>query len=368
MLDWKQPRPRARDRPAGGPRGACRVRRRRSGAALTRRCAARRPCPSSSVTTKSPARATSSSWVTTTSVVSNSRWTRRSSSMTARELAESRLPVGSSANRTAGRCASARAIATRWRWPPDISDGARSATAAISSSSNRRRIQRRVGLDALRAQRQLDVLARRQRADEVEALKDEAGVPGAKRRHRRGAQARQLDAGAVHLARRRPIQAREALQQRGLARPRRPEDDVHPPARQPHRHAGQRRRDAVAARDVHRLAGGAGAAFMPPSPRRGWRAAGARRCRRARRSPRPPSARRWPPPSAARRWRGSRGSASWRARRSRSAIGPPMTAATQADSAVRASSAVPSTRGGTPIASSVAISARACSCSALREA
>ena len=33
--------------------------------------------------------------------------------------AESRLPVGSSARITSGSLASARAIATRWRWPPE---------------------------------------------------------------------------------------------------------------------------------------------------------------------------------------------------------------------------------------------------------
>src|SRR5262249_48129794 len=35
----------------------------------------------------------------------------------------SRLPVGSSASSTSGRPTSARAIATRWRWPPDSSLG-----------------------------------------------------------------------------------------------------------------------------------------------------------------------------------------------------------------------------------------------------
>ena len=36
---------------------------------------------------------------------------------------ESRLPVGSSANTTAGRVTSARAIATRCCWPPESSEG-----------------------------------------------------------------------------------------------------------------------------------------------------------------------------------------------------------------------------------------------------
>ena len=43
----------------------------------------------------------------------------RSSAITSRALAESRLPVGSSASRTSGRLISARAIATRCCWPPE---------------------------------------------------------------------------------------------------------------------------------------------------------------------------------------------------------------------------------------------------------
>src|SRR5690606_35057957 len=38
-------------------------------------------------------------------------------------VAESRLPVGSSASRIDGSLISARAIATRWRWPPESSLG-----------------------------------------------------------------------------------------------------------------------------------------------------------------------------------------------------------------------------------------------------
>ena len=38
-------------------------------------------------------------------------------------VAASRLPVGSSSSTNAGRLAKARAIATRWRSPPDSSDG-----------------------------------------------------------------------------------------------------------------------------------------------------------------------------------------------------------------------------------------------------
>ena len=42
---------------------------------------------------------------------------------TSRVAALSRLPVGSSASTTSGSLASARAIATLWRWPPDSAEG-----------------------------------------------------------------------------------------------------------------------------------------------------------------------------------------------------------------------------------------------------
>ena len=51
----------------------------------------------------------------------------------------SRADVGSSRMRICGSAASARAIAARWAWPPDISCGSRSAkrapSATMSSSS-----------------------------------------------------------------------------------------------------------------------------------------------------------------------------------------------------------------------------------------
>ncbi len=48
---------------------------------------------------------------------------RSSSRSTSRVAVESRLPVGSSASTTRGSLLSARAMATRWRWPPDSADG-----------------------------------------------------------------------------------------------------------------------------------------------------------------------------------------------------------------------------------------------------
>ena len=53
---------------------------------------------------------------------------------------ESRLPVGSSANRTVGRVTSARAMATRCCWPPESSDGP--VRAAVGEADRRRSARR----------------------------------------------------------------------------------------------------------------------------------------------------------------------------------------------------------------------------------
>src|SRR4051794_34726048 len=72
-----------------------------------------------------------------TTVWSNSSTARRSSCSTSSEAFESRLPVGSSANTTAGRVMSARATATRCCWPPESSEGRcvrRSPRPTVSTS------------------------------------------------------------------------------------------------------------------------------------------------------------------------------------------------------------------------------------------
>ena len=63
------------------------------------------------------------SWVTITIVWPKSSTALRISSSISPPAFESRLPVGSSANTTAGRETSARAIATRCCWPPESSAG-----------------------------------------------------------------------------------------------------------------------------------------------------------------------------------------------------------------------------------------------------
>src|SRR2546425_5130884 len=78
--------------------------------------------PSRSVTTRAARAAMSCSCVTMTIVWP---WPCRSPNtpMISELVVESRLPVGSSASRIDGSFTSARAIATRWRWPPDSSFG-----------------------------------------------------------------------------------------------------------------------------------------------------------------------------------------------------------------------------------------------------
>ncbi|ONR51323.1 hypothetical protein A8E12_08985 [Burkholderia cenocepacia] len=79
--------------------------------------------PASIVTVVAQRRASSASCVTSTSVAPCVRFSSNIRSMTAWPVAASRLPVGSSANRIAGRVTNARASATRCCSPPDSSFG-----------------------------------------------------------------------------------------------------------------------------------------------------------------------------------------------------------------------------------------------------
>ena len=67
--------------------------------------------------------ASATSWVTSTSVVPTSRLSSNSRSQMDAPVAVSRLPVGSSANNTAGRVTEARASATRCCSPPESCRG-----------------------------------------------------------------------------------------------------------------------------------------------------------------------------------------------------------------------------------------------------
>ena len=69
--------------------------------------------------------ASASSWscVTYTNVMPTSRWIRLSSTCICLRSFRSSAPSGSSSSSTDGRLTSARASATRWRWPPESSPG-----------------------------------------------------------------------------------------------------------------------------------------------------------------------------------------------------------------------------------------------------
>ena len=145
------------------------------------------------------------------------------SSSTSWPVFESSAPVGSSASRSAGRLASARAMATRWRWPPERAAGQHARPCPecppVSSSSSARSpalLARDAGVE----HRQLDVAHDRRLGQQVVLLEDEADLLVADRRQ---LGARQL----VHLppvegvaARRRQVEAAEDRHQRALAGPR----------------------------------------------------------------------------------------------------------------------------------------------------
>ena len=75
--------------------------------------------PSKKRTVREVWRACSSLWVTMTMVRPSSLFNLWSSSMTSAPILESRLPVGSSARMMSGLPTMARAMATRWHWPPE---------------------------------------------------------------------------------------------------------------------------------------------------------------------------------------------------------------------------------------------------------
>src|SRR5690606_12556150 len=86
--------------------------------------------PSRMVTVREQWRATPASCVTTTSAAPESRVARVRTSRTSAPVAWSSAPVGSSAKTTPGDPTRARAIATRWAWPPESSPGRRCSIPA----------------------------------------------------------------------------------------------------------------------------------------------------------------------------------------------------------------------------------------------
>ena len=208
---------------------AARARRRagpaaRSGARRRRR-SRRRPCARCG---RAP-RPMPMSCVTIRNVRPRSRLSRRMSCMISSAFSLSRSPVGSSAQTIAGSLTSARAIVTRWRWPPESSSGTWSAQSARSTSVERleRPAPRLLRADARDEQRQLDVLDRREDRHQVVELEDEAHPPRAvvgalAVGHRREGDALDQDLAAVDR-----VEAGEAVEQRRLAAAGRPHDRDH---------------------------------------------------------------------------------------------------------------------------------------------
>ncbi len=88
------------------------------------------------------------SWVTTTTVLPCRRERSRRISVTWRPFSASSAAVGSSARITGGCPANARAMATRWRCPPERSIGFRSTLSprpTCSSSARASTLAARVG-------------------------------------------------------------------------------------------------------------------------------------------------------------------------------------------------------------------------------
>ena len=133
--------------------------------------------------------------------------------------------MGSSAKTICGREASARAAATRCCCPPDSSVG-RWVSRSVEARGCRRSTatQMLVRLAAGDADRQHDVLRRGHRRQQVERLEDEADLVAAQQRERLVVERGDLGVAEEHLARRRPVEAGEHVQQGRLAGARRAHD------------------------------------------------------------------------------------------------------------------------------------------------
>ena len=139
-------------------------------------------------------------------------------------VAESRLPVGSSATINAGSLASERAIATRCCWPPDSAAGSLSAWSATrrrSSNARARGRRSRRGKVAQEVHRQHHVLGDGERGQELEELEDDSDAAPAPRGERVLRQRVQRLAVDGDLAIGRLLDAGQQVRQRRLAAARR---------------------------------------------------------------------------------------------------------------------------------------------------
>ena len=149
--------------------------------------------------TRSATSSITGSWVATIAVTPSARTTVRMSSMIRWPVSESSWPVGSSASRSRGRLASARAIATRCCSPPDSSCGrwrARVVEARRAPAAPRPARRARVGSAPTSRSGTSTFSAARQDRDQAERLEHER------------------DGAAAHLGRLRPRRARRSASRR----------------------------------------------------------------------------------------------------------------------------------------------------------
>ncbi len=157
---------------------------------------------------------------------------------------ESRLPVGSSANTTAGRVMSARATATRCCWPPESSEGRwvrRSLSPTVSISCVEPGLVGRLAPGD--PQRQRDVLLGREHREQVEELEDEAELVAAQLREPLVVELRDVDAARrLDRAPGRPVETGEDVHERRLPGARRAHDRGEASLREADGHAAAARR------------------------------------------------------------------------------------------------------------------------------
>ena len=174
-------------------------------------------------TMRSAAAATSSSCVTIR-IVWPPACSRRNSSSTSWPPSESSAPVGSSASSNVGSLASARAIASRWRCPPDSTPGrvlrlVGEAEEVEQVACTRLRALPRRARDH-RGQRH--VLEHAHAFEQVEELEDDADVAAPQDRELVFALAHELLARERHLAVGRRVEPGDDVEQRRLPAARRP--------------------------------------------------------------------------------------------------------------------------------------------------
>ncbi len=111
---------------------------------------------------RASANASDMSWVTRITVVPSCRWIRRNSRWSSRRVTGSSAPNGSSIRRIGGSTARALATPTRWRWPPDSSEGQRDAKTRGRQADQIEQLVRAgasaIGRPALQTRHQADVL------------------------------------------------------------------------------------------------------------------------------------------------------------------------------------------------------------------